>query len=49
MSMASSTTADQETTAEVVDEVAASSVSDDSPEFLKTVQQAVSTRNFKFV
>jgi hypothetical protein len=40
--MASSTTADQETTAEVVDEVAAStsSVSDDSPEFLKTVQQA---------
>ncbi|KAK2419446.1 protein CURVATURE THYLAKOID 1B, chloroplastic [Trifolium repens] len=40
MSMASSTTADQETTAEVVDEVAASSVSDDSPEFLKTVQQA---------
>ncbi|WJX80455.1 hypothetical protein P8452_63451 [Trifolium repens] len=40
MSMASSTTTDQETTIEVVDEVAASSVSDDSPEFLKTVQQA---------
>ncbi|PNX77985.1 thylakoid membrane phosphoprotein 14 chloroplastic-like [Trifolium pratense] len=46
MSMASSsTTTDQETTAAVVDEVAAASteqlsVSDDSPEFLKTVQQA---------
>jgi hypothetical protein len=46
MSMASSTTTDQETTAASPEQL---SVSDDSPEFLKTVQQAVRTRNFKFV
>jgi hypothetical protein len=48
MSMASSTTTDQETTAAASPEQLSVS-DDDSPEFVKTVQQAVRTSNFKFV